>query len=262
MAVLSPVRALKPVVFAICLLPLVWLVWRGATGDLGANPIEAVVRSLGDWSLRMLLAALAVTPLRRLTGWSALARLRRMLGLFAFAYVTLHLLAYVALDQFFDWPSIWADVVKRRYILIGMVNFAMLAALAATSTDSMVRRVGARRWRALHRLVYAAAPLAVLHYFMMVKTDIRTPLIYGAVAAALLGVRLLRRTPQQTAALNRVAHPGFQGDDMAEDASPTSADSLTVVERRCRAARDDGPPEGATPWRLTDQATETRGGPA
>ena len=192
-------RLSKPVVFAACLLPLVWIAWRAATGDLGANPIEAGTRALGDWSLRMLLIALAVTPVRRLTGWSALARLRRMLGLFAFAYVTLHLLAYVAFDQFFDWPSIGADIVKRRYILVGVTTFVMLSALAATSTDGMVRRLGPRRWRALHRLVYAAAPLAVLHYFMMTKTDIRSPLIYGGMAAALLAARaagwMWRQTP-------------------------------------------------------------------
>jgi methionine sulfoxide reductase heme-binding subunit len=194
-----PARLLKPAIFAVCLLPLVWLAWRAATGDLGANPIEAGTRALGDWALRMALIALAVTPMRRLTGWSALARLRRMLGLFAFTYVMLHLLAYVALDQFFDWPSIGADIVKRRYILVGMTAFVMLAALAATSTDGMVRRLGPRRWRALHRLVYVAAPLAVLHYFMMTKADVRSPLIYGGIAAALLGARvavwLWRQTP-------------------------------------------------------------------
>jgi methionine sulfoxide reductase heme-binding subunit len=128
-----------------------------------------------------------------------LARLRRMLGLFAFTYVMLHLLAYVALDQFFDWPSIGADIVKRRYILVGMTAFAMLAALAATSTDGMVRRLGPRRWRMLHRLIYAAAPLAALHYFMMTKADIRSPLVYGGIAAALLAARAVgwmwRQTP-------------------------------------------------------------------
>jgi sulfoxide reductase heme-binding subunit YedZ len=196
-------RLLKPVVFAACLLPLVWLVWRAAAGDLGANPIEAGTRALGDWSLRMVLIALAVTPVRRLTGWNALARLRRMLGLFAFTYVTLHLLAYVALDQFFDWPSIGADIVKRRYILVGMTAFVMLAALAATSTDGMVRRLGPRRWRTLHQLVYAAAALAVLHYFMMTKTDVRSPLIYAGIAAALLGARVVGWKQRQTPVSSR-----------------------------------------------------------
>lgn len=189
----GPATLLKPAVFAACLVPLGWLVWLGASGGLGANPIEAVVRYLGDWSLRMLLAALAVTPLRRLTGWSPLARIRRMLGLFAFFYVTLHVLAYAGIDQFFDWPAIWADIVKRRYILVGALTFTILSALAATSTDGMARRLGPRRWRALHRLVYAAAPLAALHYFMMVKSNAQAPLIYGGAAAVLLAARLMRR---------------------------------------------------------------------
>jgi sulfoxide reductase heme-binding subunit YedZ len=191
MAASPSVRIVKPAAFAVCLLPLIWLAGRAAAGDLGANPIEAAVRHLGDWSLRMLLAALAVTPLRRLTGWSALARLRRMLGLFAFAYAALHLSAYVALDQFFDWASVWTDIVKRRYILVGAASFVILLALAATSTDGMVRRIGPRRWRALHRLVYAAAPLGALHYFMMAKTGVQTPLTYGAAAAALLAARVV-----------------------------------------------------------------------
>jgi sulfoxide reductase heme-binding subunit YedZ len=192
MAVAPPLRRpsrLKACVFVACLLPLAWLAWRALSDDLGANPIEAVTRFLGDWSLRMLLAALAVTPLRRAFGWNQLARLRRMLGLFAFAYVALHVMAYAALDQFFDWPSIWADIVKRRYILVGAATFLILAALAATSTDGMVRRLGPRRWRMLHRLVYVAAPLAVLHYFMMVKVDVEAPLVYGGVAAGLLAAR-------------------------------------------------------------------------
>jgi sulfoxide reductase heme-binding subunit YedZ len=185
-------RGLKPLVFAACLLPLAWLAGRFWLDDLGVNPVETVNRFLGDWSLRFLLLALAVTPLRRLAGWPALARLRRMLGLFAFFHVCLHLASYVGLDLFFDWQALWRDVVKRRYITLGMLCFLLLVPLAATSTDAMIRRLGGRRWRALHRLVYPAGLLAVAHFWMMVKADIREPLAYALVLAGLLGWRAVR----------------------------------------------------------------------
>lgn len=185
-------KALKPTVFVLCLLPLAWLVLRGVTGGLGVNPIEAVVRYLGDWALRFLIFALAVTPLRRLTGWNALARLRRMLGLFAFTYVVLHLLAFIGLDQFFDLSAIWREVVKRKFITVGMVAFAMLVPLAITSTDAMVRRLGGRAWRRLHRMVYAAGVLGVIHYFMMIKAGLQEPTIYAVILAILLASRLIR----------------------------------------------------------------------
>lgn len=181
----------KPAVFLLCLLPLASLAWRGASGGLGANPVEALVRGLGDWALWMLLAALAVTPLRQVTGWGWIARQRRLVGLFAFAYALLHLLAYAGVDQFFDWRLIAAEIVKRRFILVGMATLLILSALAATSTDEAVRRLGGRRWRKLHRLVYAAGALAVLHHFMMVKADTRPPLIEGGILACLLGWRLI-----------------------------------------------------------------------
>ena len=185
-------RALKPAVFAVALLPLIILVGRALVGDLGANPIEAVTRNLGDWALRFLLIALAVTPLRLLTGWTALARLRRMLGLFAFFYVCLHMLAYIGLDQFFGWLAIWRDIVKRVYITIGMAALVTLVPLAITSTDAMARRLGGSRWRALHRLVYLAGILGVLHYFFMIKAGYIEPAIYAVILAALLGIRVVR----------------------------------------------------------------------
>ncbi|MBM3515196.1 MAG: sulfoxide reductase heme-binding subunit YedZ [Alphaproteobacteria bacterium] len=188
-------RALKPAVFAASLIPVTLLAIRAFTGDLGANPIEAVTRDLGDWALRFLLIALAVTPVRLVTGWNQIARLRRMLGLFAFFYVCLHMLAYVGLDQFFDWPAIWRDIVKRVYITIGVAALATLVPLAVTSTDAMVRRVGGKRWRALHRIVYAAGVLGVVHYFFMIKAGYVEPAIYAAVLAVLLGVRAVRRWP-------------------------------------------------------------------
>ncbi|CAA7623364.1 sulfite oxidase heme-binding subunit YedZ [Magnetospirillum sp. SS-4] len=184
-------RALKPLVFALCLLPLAWLAARAMTVGLGANPIEALIRFLGDWALRFLLIALAVTPLRQLSGWSPLARLRRMLGLFAFFYVILHLLAYAGIDQFFDWGAIGRDIAKRTYITIGMAAVLLLLPLALTSTDSMIRRLGGRRWRALHRLVYVIAPLGVTHHWMMVKKDLTEPMMHATILIILLGWRVL-----------------------------------------------------------------------
>lgn len=183
-------RWLKPSVFMLALLPLVWLAWRALTDGLGANPVETLNRFLGDWALRFLLIALAVTPLRRLTHWAPLARLRRMLGLFAFFYVCLHLASYVGVDLFFDWAALWKDIAKRTYITLGMAAVVLLVPLAVTSTDGMIRRLGGRAWRRLHMLVFPAAILAVAHYWMMVKADIRQPLLHAAVLAVLLGSRL------------------------------------------------------------------------
>jgi sulfoxide reductase heme-binding subunit YedZ len=174
-------------------MPLVLLVVRAATGGLGANPIEAITRDLGDWALRFILIALAVTPLRIVTGISAIGRLRRMLGLFAFFYVVLHFMSYIGLDQFFFWPGIWQDIVKRVYITLGMLAVLLLLPLALTSTDGMVKKVGGKTWRRLHRLVYPAAILGVIHYFMMIKADYTQPLIYAAVLASLFGVRLYKK---------------------------------------------------------------------
>lgn len=186
-------RWLKPGVLGLSLLPLAWLAWRVVADDLGVNPVETLNRTLGDWALRFLLVALAVTPLRRLTGWAALARLRRMMGLLAFFYVCLHLGSYVGIDLFFDWRILWQDVAKRTYITLGMAGFVLLVPLAVTSTDGMVRRLGGRGWRRLHGLVFPAAVLAVAHYWMMVKADIRQPLLYAVVLAVLLGSRLWTR---------------------------------------------------------------------
>ena len=186
-------RAAKPVVFILCLLPLAWLAWRATSGGLGANPIEATNRYLGDWGLRFLLMVLAVTPFAGLSGWKGVFRVRRMLGLFAFTYVLLHLTSYVVLDHFFSWRDIWADIVKRNYITVGMATFLMLVPLAATSTKGMVRRLGGARWQKLHRLVYAAGIAGVFHFTMMVKADLREPLAYAAVLAVLLGYRVVKR---------------------------------------------------------------------
>ena len=191
---------LKPVVFAVCLLPMAVLLWRATAGGLGPNPQEAINRYLGDWALRFLLIALAVTPLRGLTGWATLTRFRRMLGLFAFFYAFMHLTSYIAVDQFFDWAAIWKDIVKRNYITIGMIAFAILVPLAATSTKGMVKRLGGKRWQTLHRAVYVAGILGVVHFYMMVKADVREPLIYAGILAFLLGWRLYARVKKRTIA--------------------------------------------------------------
>lgn len=185
-------RWAKPAVFAAALLPMLWTVWLAATGGLGAEPIAEGVRQTGLWALRFLLIALAVTPLRQLTGVPALARFRRMIGLFAFAYASVHLLTYVVIDQFFDWQAVWKDIVKRPYITVGMGAFLILTALAATSTNGMVRRLGGRRWRALHKAVFAAGLAGCFHYVMLVKGWQIPPFVYLAVFAALVALRIVR----------------------------------------------------------------------
>jgi len=170
-------------------IPVAALCVGALRGGLGANPIETVTHVTGEWALRLLLLSLAVTPLRRLTGWSALAPLRRTLGLLAFSYATLHMLTWVGLDQFFDWQAMLEDVRERRYVLAGATAFLCLLPLALTSTRSAVRRLG-RRWITLHRLVYAGAVAAIVHYVWLVKADLAAPLAYAGVLALLLGLRV------------------------------------------------------------------------
>ncbi|MEQ1661960.1 MAG: protein-methionine-sulfoxide reductase heme-binding subunit MsrQ [Thiobacillus sp.] len=176
-------------IFGLCLLPLLRLIALGLGSGLGANPIEFITRSTGTWTLVGLLATLAVTPLRRFTGRAGLVRYRRMLGLFAFFYACLHVVTYLWLDQFFELAMIAKDIVKRPFITVGFAAFILLIPLAVTSTQAMMRRLG-RRWKALHRLVYAIAVLGVIHYVWLVKQDMTQPLIYGAVLAVLLAARL------------------------------------------------------------------------
>lgn len=189
------VAALKAIVFVAALAPLARLVAGLAFYPewLGANPAEFITRSTGDWTLRLLLATLAVTPLRKAFGWQWLASLRRMLGLFAFFYGLVHLSSYVAFDHVFDVVDILKDIVKRPFITVGFAALLLMLPLALTSTDRMVRRLGAKRWLALHRLVYLIAPLAVLHFWWMVKADIREPALYAAILAGLLGYRVVAR---------------------------------------------------------------------
>lgn len=184
----------KPLVFAACLLPALFIVTDlfEITGRLGANPIEEILDRFGNWSLRFIMVALAVTPLRQITGYAWLTRFRRMLGLFAFFYVAMHFLTWFVLDQGLYLPGITEDIVERPFITLGMLALVLLTAMAATSTNGMRRRLG-RRWNQLHYSAYAVGVLGVWHYWWQVKADIREPLIYAVILTVLLGFRLARR---------------------------------------------------------------------
>jgi len=187
-------RAAKPIGFVLALLPFAWLVWAAFANQLGANPAEALIRSLGDWTIRFLVLVLAITPLRTVTGWVALARLRRMVGLFVFFYACMHLLAYAWFDMEFGVAAVMDDVTKRPFILVGFLGWVLLLALAATSFNRAIRVLGTRRWQLLHRAVYAIAGLAVLHFFWMRsgKNDFAEVAVYAALFASLLSWRLWR----------------------------------------------------------------------
>jgi sulfoxide reductase heme-binding subunit YedZ len=207
---------LKPLVFAAGLGPVAWIVWAGSTGNLSANPLSDITNETGIWALRFICVTLAITPARRLTGWNVLIRFRRMTGLFAFFYGSLHFLIYVIADRFaaLDFPdgivawstvtnliaSVSADIYKRPFITIGFTTLMILLPLALTSTAGMIRRLGGRRWQALHRLVYAAGVTAVVHYWWLVKADVSSPFRYAVVVGVLLFARvawsrLRARTP-------------------------------------------------------------------
>lgn len=187
----TSITRVKATLFAVCLMPLGLLIWRGFTGGVTANPIEFITHTLGWWTLAFLLVTLSVTPLRRLLDTPWLLRLRRMLGLYAFFYASLHFLTWLVIDQFFDWQDIVKDIIKRPFITVGFTAFVLLLPLAATSTNAMVRRLGAARWQLLHRLVYVIATLGVVHFWWLVKKDIREPAVFAIVLTILLGVRLI-----------------------------------------------------------------------
>jgi sulfoxide reductase heme-binding subunit YedZ len=197
---------LKPALFAAALVPAGWLVWAGLTGNLSVNPLADITAETGIWTLRFLCITLAVTPLRRLTGWNALIRFRRMIGLFAFFYGTLHFLTYVIADRFagLDFPdgivalstvrnlavSVGGDIYQRPFITVGFAALTCMLPLALTSTAGMIRRLGGKRWQALHRLVYVSAVLGVVHYWWLVKADLRSPWRYALLVGVLLGLRV------------------------------------------------------------------------
>ena len=180
----------KVVVFILSLLPFCWLVWRGIHEDLTADPITYITHFTGDWTLRFLVLTLAITPLRKTLHMPLLIRFRRMLGLFAFFYVCLHFATWIGLDHTFNWPEMWKDVEKRRYITVGFSGFVLLIPLAITSTAGWIRRLGGKRWQRLHRLIYVTAILGVIHYYWLVKSDVRVPLLYAFLVGILLAWRL------------------------------------------------------------------------
>lgn len=212
-------KAAKPVLFLLCLWPFATLLVGALTNSLGANPAEALVRGTGDWTLRMLLFTLAVTPLRQATGWHALARMRRMLGLFTAFYGVWHFLSYAWLDMGFDPAAIVKDIGKRPFILVGSTALLLMLPLAATSFNAAIRRLGAARWQRLHQLIYIIAPLGILHFFWMRagKRLYGEVALYAVILALLLGWRLLRRlrAPAQASASasrnTRGANPGSAG---------------------------------------------------
>lgn len=183
------IKLVKPFIFSLCLLPLILLFRDFYLDELGANPFEVLTRSTGEWTLRFVLVTLAMTPLRSITGAAWPLRFRRMLGLFAFCYVCVHLLTYLWLDHFFDWEEIFIDIIKRPYITLGMLAFTLLLPLAFTSTKKMMKRLG-KRWKKLHKLVYLIAILGVLHFLLLVKLDLREPLIYAFILLLLFAVRI------------------------------------------------------------------------
>jgi sulfoxide reductase heme-binding subunit YedZ len=195
------IRWIKVAVFIACLAPLAVLLWKffGPTPTdmstwgvgLGANPIEKITHATGDWTLRFLLITLAITPLRKFLSVPALIKFRRMFGLFAFFYGCLHFTTYIWLDKSFNLHEMWLDIAKRKFITVGFTAFVLLIPLALTSTAGWIRRLGGKRWQALHRLIYVSAIAAVIHYLWLVKADIRKPLIYGAILAVLLLYRLV-----------------------------------------------------------------------
>jgi sulfoxide reductase heme-binding subunit YedZ len=187
---MNPDRWLKPLLFVAALIPCAWLIAGLFRNNLGANPVETITHQTGTTALVILLITLSITPLRRFTGWTWLARLRRMSGLFAFFYAVLHFCTWLVFDHFFDWNEIVKDIAKRPYITVGFTAFCLLIPLAVTSTNKMVRRLGVRRWKRLHSLVYVIGTLAVLHFLWLVKADVREPVIYGIVLLALLCLRL------------------------------------------------------------------------
>jgi sulfoxide reductase heme-binding subunit YedZ len=199
-------KLFKVAVFLAALIPLARLGWKGYQQMLGANPIEVITHSTGDWTLIFLMLTLSITPLRKLTGQPWLIRFRRMLGLFAFFYASLHFTTYIFLDKFFDVHEMVKDIAKRKFITIGFTAFVLLIPLAATSTAGMIRRLG-KRWQMLHRLIYVSGIAGVIHYWWLVKADVRKPQYYAIVLILLLGYRLLAAQRKKTATSARVPAP-------------------------------------------------------
>jgi methionine sulfoxide reductase heme-binding subunit len=190
----------KVAVFVLCLVPVGMLISRALQNRLGANPIEFITHATGDWTIRFLVITLSITPLRKTLRLPELIRFRRMFGLFAFFYGCLHFSIWIGIDKFFDFGEMWKDIEKRRFITVGMLGLLLMVPLALTSTAGWIRRLGGRRWRIIHRAIYFSAIAGVIHYYWLVKSDVRKPLLYGALVAILLAWRagnwlIRRRSP-------------------------------------------------------------------
>jgi methionine sulfoxide reductase heme-binding subunit len=212
-------RWFKPALFVLCLTPLAFLVWRAVSVQLGPNPEQTLIRTTGLWALRFLLFALAVTPLRKVTGWAELARFRRMLGLFAFSYAALHFTCYLWLVNGFSLGAVAKDVLKHPFVLAGMTALTLMLPLAATSTNAMIKRLGAKRWQALHKLVYAVAVVAAFHFwwFKVAKNDTSDPKFYALLFGILLAYRVVKAWQSRHSAAARagLAQPAARRADQA-----------------------------------------------
>jgi len=205
-------RWTKVLVFVLCLAPVFWLGWRAWNDELTANPIEFITHFTGDWTIRMIVAVLAVTPLRRVLQLPDLIRFRRMIGLFAFFYGCLHFLTYLWLDKFFDMHEILKDVAKRPFITAGFTAFLCMLPLAVTSTKGWIRRLGGKRWQRLHRLVYLTGIAAVVHYYWLVKSDVRRPLLYAGLVGTLLLFRAGTSAVKRLSSQNRKRAPAMASE--------------------------------------------------
>jgi sulfoxide reductase heme-binding subunit YedZ len=198
-------RVLKPVVFLACLGPAGWLLYRALWGSLGVNPLETLTNETGIWTLRLLVATIAITPIRWLTKWNPIINFRRMIGLFAFFYGTVHFFIYFLFDRSLMLDGLWEDIVLRPYITVGFTAFVLMIPLALTSTKGWIRRLGGPRWNLLHKLVYASASLGVLHYWWKVKLDVTNPMIYAAIVGVLLGWRAVKAIARRNESRRRTA---------------------------------------------------------
>jgi sulfoxide reductase heme-binding subunit YedZ len=187
-------------VFLACLVPFLWLVYNLFWGDLGVNPVETITNHTGIWTLRLLVATIAITPLRWLTKWNPIINFRRMIGQFAFFYGTIHFSIYFILDRSLMFDGLWEDIVLRPYITVGFTAFVLMIPLAITSTKGWIRRLGGHRWNLLHRLVYVSAAFGVVHYWWKVKLDVTNPMYYAAIVAVLLGWRTFKAVSKRQAA--------------------------------------------------------------
>lgn len=227
-------RRVRAAVVLACLAPLLALAYRAVSGDLGVNPVETITNETGIWTLRLVVATLAVTPLRWISGWHAVIRLRRVLGLFAFFYGSLHFLTYFVLDHELAFGGLWEDVVERPYITVGFTAYVLMIPLAVTSTQGWIGRLGGRRWAQLHRAIYAVAALAVLHYWWKVKVAEPAPLAYGVIVGLLLGVRAWRARARARAGVRAGAESRASGGVRVRGGAVVGA------RASARARRGDG----------------------